>query len=1215
MNSSKENLLDLTYSKFFDLMLTSSDPVNLLDGFALEDVMGYGTTLDEKILNLQGLKDLAIMQREQSVGMNISYKPTPVYRKILNKGSSAIIVEEFKITMQVENEKMELDVRMSSIWEFAEGNWKVVHWHASKPEYDSGGNDTWHKEEWAHKQAELEKQVQEKTEELKKQNRELEIQAALERVRSRTSAMQDSIELNEVVAVVYTELAQLGIDVHLSLILIYDWKTKQMEWWSSGQGIDKMPKRYRVQITPEIENHPWVTRYFNAQKNKIEFEFYKLEGEIKKTIDNYLFEQTDLKTLPDDFKQSMSGIQSVMLAEAFMKRGVLSISVFEELANSDIDLIKRFARVIDEAFNRVEELRIAETSAKEAKIEAALERVRARAMAIRKSDELQEVITIILKELNRLGFDLMESSIIIFDPPSKDLIVWGTGVANPEFATGKRQQYFEHSFLDGIFHDAEKGVRFRTGILEKVQLKTYFDKLFTITDFKDQSRQYIEEMYKIEQVYYAHALFKHGFLEVIGLNPVSSEKAEILKRFSNVVDLTYTRFDDIKQAEKQAREAQIEAALERVRSRTMGMQHSDELQEAAVLLFQQVIALGVPAFGSGFNILDDDRKYATAWMAGQDRMQPPFKTSSSKDIFLRICEAEKKGESLFVEEQGGEALKEHFEYMLSIPVFKKIADKMASVGQSFPTFQILHCAFFSQGYLMFITFEPVPDAYDIFKRFAKVFEQTYTRFLDLQKAEKQAKDALKQASLDRVRGEIASMRTSEDLNRITPVIWRELQALQVPFFRCGVFIINEKEEKVHVYLTTPSGKALAALHLALDANELTKNTVEHWRGKHIFKTHWNKEEFINWSKSMVQIGQVESVESYQGANDAPESLNLHFVPFRQGMLYVGDVNPLTNDKIELVKTLAEAFSIAYARYEDFKNLEEAKNKIELTLTELKAAQSQLIQSEKMASLGELTAGIAHEIQNPLNFVNNFSEVNSELMDEMDEEINNGNLEEIKAIAKDLKENEAKINHHGKRAESIVKGMLLHSRGSSGQKEPTDINALCDEYLRLSFHGFRAKDKSFNAEFKLETDESLPKIEVVPQDIGRVLLNLINNAFFAVNERAKTPQPPEGGAKNAQNDYKPEVIVSTSSSPFGEGGTKGGLKGVTITVSDNGPGIPSSIKEKIFQPFFTTKPTGQGTGLGLSLSYDIVKAHGGTLEVKSQSESDTGTEFIIQIPFK
>ena len=284
-------------------------------------------------------------------------------------------------------------------------------------------------------------------------------------------------------------------------------------------------------------------------------------------------------------------------------------------------------------------------------------------------------------------------------------------------------------------------------------------------------------------------------------------------------------------------------------------------------------------------------------------------------------------------------------------------------------------------------------------------------------------------------------------------------------------------------------------------------------------------------------------------------------------------------------------------------LQHQKEKIETTLSDLKSTQAQLIQSEKMASLGELTAGIAHEIQNPLNFVNNFSEVNTELIDEMQQEMDKGNLADAKAIANDIKENEQKINHHGKRADAIVKGMLQHSRSSSALMEPTDINALADEYLRLSYHGLRAKDKSFNATIKTRYDETIGEINIIPQDIGRVLLNLYNNAFYAVAEKNTSTSLPAGQAGSVLNEklYEPTVSVSTKK-----------VNGkIEISVRDNGNGIPKKVLDKIFQPFFTTKPTGQGTGLGLSLSYDIIKAHGG--EIKVESKEGEGTIFIIQLP--
>jgi ligand-binding sensor domain-containing protein/signal transduction histidine kinase len=289
-------------------------------------------------------------------------------------------------------------------------------------------------------------------------------------------------------------------------------------------------------------------------------------------------------------------------------------------------------------------------------------------------------------------------------------------------------------------------------------------------------------------------------------------------------------------------------------------------------------------------------------------------------------------------------------------------------------------------------------------------------------------------------------------------------------------------------------------------------------------------------------------------------------------------------------------------------IETAYHKLEVAHENLKSTQSQLIHSEKMASLGQLTAGIAHEIQNPLNFVNNFSDVNKELLEELKEEADKGNLEEVKSIANEVIGNEQKIIHHGKRADAIVKGMLLHSRGNNGHKEFVDINALCDEYLRLSYHGFRAKDKSFNAEYKTEFDLSLPKINVVPQDIGRVLLNLINNAFYVVDKRAKETDPlsPDGGIEEQGKYYKPTVTISTVSYNPPLGG-----RGVRVAVKDNGNGIPAEIIDKIFQPFFTTKPTGQGTGLGLSLAYDMVKAHGG--EIKVETIKNEETQFIIHLP--
>jgi len=320
------------------------------------------------------------------------------------------------------------------------------------------------------------------------------------------------------------------------------------------------------------------------------------------------------------------------------------------------------------------------------------------------------------------------------------------------------------------------------------------------------------------------------------------------------------------------------------------------------------------------------------------------------------------------------------------------------------------------------------------------------------------------------------------------------------------------------------------------------------------------------------------------------SLNYYWYSMGPVALGISTYVPLNEQEIILFKRFYKVFELAYRRYLDIEKAEAQAREAEDALTELRATQTQLIQAEKMASLGELTAGIAHEIQNPLNFVNNFSELSNELIDEMQDELAKGNNEDAIAIAADVKQNLEKINHHGKRADAIVKGMLQHSRSSTGQKELTDINSLTDEYVRLCYHGLRAKEKSFTAAIKTEFDPAIKKINIVPQDIGRVILNLLTNAFYAVNEKKKLNV----------SGYEPTVSIITKKID----------DKVLIRIKDNGNGISPKVLNKIFQPFFTTKPTGQGTGLGLSLSYDIIKAHGG--EIKVETRESEGTTFIIHL---
>jgi signal transduction histidine kinase len=298
--------------------------------------------------------------------------------------------------------------------------------------------------------------------------------------------------------------------------------------------------------------------------------------------------------------------------------------------------------------------------------------------------------------------------------------------------------------------------------------------------------------------------------------------------------------------------------------------------------------------------------------------------------------------------------------------------------------------------------------------------------------------------------------------------------------------------------------------------------------------------------------------------------------------------------------LAMALLTGFFLYRNIQSKHRINLELNRSLEDLQSAQNQLVHAEKMASLGELTAGIAHEIQNPLNFVSNFAEVNAELTQELKLAADKGDLEEIRALVEDIHANEIKIREHGKRADSIVKSMLQHSRSSTGQQEPVDVNALCDEYVKLAYHGMRAKEKNFNANLKTYLTNGLPEVPMVRQDIGRVLLNIVNNAFHAVTERSMT----------AREGYQPTVTIKTFMPSDSKIVAGKAVRMVSISIADNGTGIPDALRKKIFQPFFTTKPTGQGTGLGLSLSYDIVKAHGG--EITVDSEPGQGTTFLIQL---
>ncbi len=1022
------------------------------------------------------------------------------------------------------------------------------------------------------------------------QAREAKIEAALERVRARAMSMHHSQDINAAVLVVFEELEKLDLEILRCGIGIIDKENQVGNVWTTV----KLDGKSSIQVSGKepMNIHPLLQGTYDAWLNKTDFSYELKSDDLAayyRAVAGTNFTLPESHSLTDEDH----GAKQYYYTPTF-KTGNLYAFKESPFPDDAKAIMRRFASVLNLTFSRFIDLQKAEAQARESQIQLGLERVRAAAMAMHNSKDVGNATALVFSEFYKLGITTIRCGVCIIDGPEQRMEVWSAnssldGIVN--MGAGKLDMKAHPLWLYLLDAWEQKKSSFSYELKGK-ELTDYYKAIKNAANYHPPESDKPGEFFEINQ-YCNCYLFNEGCLFTFTEAPFSPEANQVLERFAAVFGLTYRRYLDLTKAEAQAREAKIEASLERVRGKAMAMRNSNDLLTAASTVFTELQNLGINQIRSGVGLIAKDFHKAKVYSATSSQSAIDLSlmgevTLYGHPVFEQQYQSWLNRENYFVELEGA-ALASYYKILsagLNADLGVTVKKNQKEYG---------HWFMFSEGFLYAWSNKEYTDAeIRILERFKNVMELTIRRYIELQKSETQAREAIRQASLDRVRAEIASMRTVTDLEKITPLIWNELTTLGVPFIRCGVFIMDEQLQQIHTYLSTPDGKAIAAFQLPFNSdngNGVSQAALLGWRQKHAVAIHWTEEEFNNFSHTLVERGEIASEESYL-TERPPSGLDLHFFPFSQGMLYAGNTGPLSDDDKGLVQSLADAFSTAYARYEDFNKLELAKQQVENTLTDLKAAQTRLVQSEKMASLGELTAGIAHEIQNPLNFVNNFSEVNQEMIDELEEALNTGNIAEALAIAADIKQNEQKINHHGKRADGIVKGMLQHSRSGGGEKVLTNINSVAEEYMRLSYHGLRAKDKSFNAEMLMNFDPELPRVEAVGQDIGRVFLNLFNNAFYAVNQKKK-----KAGA-----DYKPEVSVTTL--------TENGQ--VIIKVKDNGVGMPDHVKEKIMQPFFTTKPTGEGTGLGLSLTYDmVVKGHGGSIQVNSVEGE--GSEFIISIP--
>jgi signal transduction histidine kinase/ketosteroid isomerase-like protein len=863
---------------------------------------------------------------------------------------------------------------------------------------------------------------------------------------------------------------------------------------------------------------------------------------------------------------------------------------------------------------------------KELAIDASLERVRAVALGMTSPQEMLEICRIICNELTLLGI--------------KEIRNIQTAVFYTEKGTYMNYEYYRKhtkSIITEVDYSSKNVHKHQREFAKKMLSGdgAFYTKTFKgqqLTDWYNYQKgtEQLADRYLLKAHSLNYYMFSLGFV-TLGIStyyPLSKLELELFYRFRNVFQLAYRRYLDIEKAEAQAQEAQIELALERVRARTMAMHKSDELPETSHLLFEQMKELGEPVEQLTIGIVNEENNVIeiSATLLG-DTLQKIYSHSIDEPYMMaKVYKAWKKQQKTLVVELRGDELNAYNRYRNELT-----NSKMFPTNLGKEHLRIVYAAFFSKGMLALGVNETrSPESLHLLVKFASVFDLTYTRFLDLQKAEAQARESEIELALERVRARTMAMQKSTELREIVAIIYEQLQNLGFTYGACGIVIMDEVSGNMNWWMAGfgkgdyPENYNIPYFNHPFYEQQLThfkkgdKYAVMETSGKEKKRYDdiiFSKTDFAGINPEAKKIMTSFDKITFSNAN------------MKHGALSWGP-NPIDNEHAVILQRFAKVFEQTYTRFLDLQKAEaqalraeqdliaikEAKQKAEEALTELQATQKQLIQSEKMASLGELTAGIAHEIQNPLNFVNNFSEVSSELIDELKGERQkaegerNTNLED--ELLTDISQNLEKINHHGKRAADIVKGMLQHSRSSSGVKEPTDINALADEYLRLAYHGLRAKDKSFNANMVTDFDETIGNINIIPQDMGRAILNLITNAFYAVNERYKV----EGVRHKEENasNLKPSTLNPTPPyEPTVEVSTKKDGNKIFVSVKDNGNGIPQKILDKIFQPFFTTKPTGQGTGLGLSLSYDIVKAHGG--ELKVETKEGEGSVFQIILP--
>jgi hypothetical protein len=850
-------------------------------------------------------------------------------------------------------------IRISTFLQETPSGWKVVQQHGSLPDMRVQEGETLAIDKISRENVELRDAVKRRTVELEVKNRELEIEAALERVRARAMAMHKSDELNEVVSVLFEKLKELQIPFTAVGIATGIEGSKDLNAFVCGQNeAGLVITNYRL---PYFDN-PIPKDLHRALEKQLDFFVGHYSKEEKDAFYEYVIEHTaEFRHLPEDVKRMIFESPAYTISMVAVKNAVFNINDFEGkiLAEHEVDIIKRFARVFDQAYTRFLDLQKAEAQAREAQIEAALERIRSKAIAMQNTDDIADTVITFFEELLGLGLDkTMRAGIGILSQEER-MKFWTASVPDDSeviLHSGFLEMY-RHPLLEGAKQAWADGDPYFNYILEGEDVNNYFQTLNEAPDFPAE----FDLQNLPDTVHLRSYVFKDGLLYTFTETELPDDIRKTLERFAAVLGQTYTRYLDLQKAEEQAREAQIETALEKVRSRTMAMQHSDELIETSELMFEQIKNLDIELWSCGFSLWYDDDSYFMGYNTGPDgKMGDPLKIPLTEDVFFTtIRDAKRRGDDFLVFESEGESLAQTYRYMDTLPVVGEFMRGIVAAGAELPKYQVTHCGFFSHGHLMFIALEHNPEAIDIFKRFTKVFEQTYTRFLDLQKAEAQARKAQIEASLERVRAKAMSMQNSDELDEVLSVLCEQFDVLGILPMSTHMTVLNFDNNTFTFRETGKYGdRSFGEQTVDLDAMDTWKETVDKWKADKataVNKLHFPKETLPEvWEVFHESFASMPE-ESRITPDDYPDGIYHTAGKHPFGYIGMNQIRPATGEEEEIVIKFANEFGRAYQRFLDLQKAEEQAReaKIETALEKIRSRTMAMQKGEELQEVAVL----------------------------------------------------------------------------------------------------------------------------------------------------------------------------------------------------------------------------------------------------------------------